>query len=424
MLNYLKKLPKEIRRLISLTADLACQEHLAVYLVGGFVRDLLLGLPNLDLDIVVEGEGIKFAEDLSVILKARLTRHRQFGTATLVSQANYKIDIATARKECYPQPASLPVVSPGTLEEDLFRRDFTINAMAVRISGGNKMELTDFFQGQADLKKKKIRTLHDLSFIDDPTRILRAIRFEQRYGFAIESNTLRLLKKASRMKMINKVGPQRLRDELILILKEGSPLKPLKRIKKLLGFSFISRNLTLADNDFNFLSRLEKETVRFRAGYLPKRSLDSWLIYFMGMTDGLSLAQVKTLCRNFVFRRGEEKRILDYKRVNYKIFSLLNHRPVRPSRIYGILQPLSYEVILTVKAKYRNKALQRNIDVFLSTYNATRILVGGRDLQALGLEPGPAYQKILQKVLDARVDGKLKTRDDEIKLIKRIVSSQ
>jgi len=422
MVTYLEKLPKEVRELIHLAARQASRQKVSSYLVGGFVRDLLLGAPNFDLDIVVEGDGIKFAEEASGILKAKLIRHRQFGTASLIIRPDLKIDITTARREFYPKPASLPVVSPGALKDDLFRRDFTINSLAIRISGKGPSELIDFFQGKNDLKQKKIRVLHSLSFIDDPTRILRAIRFEQRYDFAIEPSTLRQLKKAARMKMVNKVGPQRLRDELILILKETRPLRPLKRIKELLGFSFINRNLSLTHTDFTFLSRIEKEIAWFQTRHTHRRRLDSWLIYFMGMIDGLTLGQVKKTCRNFVFRQGEEKRILDYKRLHCKIFSLLNKGLLKPSRIYRILEPLSYEVILLIKAKYKNQALQRYIEDFLAIYNVVRILTKGKDLQALGVVPGPDYQKIFHKVLNARIDGKIVTWDDEIGFIKRITT--
>jgi tRNA nucleotidyltransferase (CCA-adding enzyme) len=422
MVNYLEKLPKEVRKLIHLAAQQASRQNVSCYLVGGFVRDMLLGAPNLDLDIVVEGDGIKFAEEIARILQVRLIRHRQFGTATLVLRPESKIDITTARKEFYPEPASLPVVSPGTLKDDLFRRDFTINSLAIRISDKKNTELIDFFQGKNDLRQKKIRVLHESSFIDDPTRILRAIRFEQRYDFMIEPNTLRQLEKATKMKMINRVGPQRLRGELILILKEARPLKPLKRIKELLGFSFINRNLSLTNTDFSFLSRLEKEITWFKTRYMPRRRLDSWLIYFMGMIDGLTLREAKKICRNFVFRQGEEKRILDYKRMHDNIFSLLNKRSLKPSRIYRILEPLSYEVILLIKAKYRNENLRRHIEDFLAMYNGVCIFTKGKDLQALGLVPGPDYQKIFHKVLNARIDGQIKTRDEEIGFIKRIIA--
>ncbi|MDD4894296.1 MAG: hypothetical protein PHW54_03160, partial [Candidatus Omnitrophica bacterium] len=236
MKKYLSKLPKEIRDFISVAGDVAFSCGMPVYLVGGFVRDLILGVDNLDLDIVVEGDGIKFAELLSLKLNAGLTLHRRFGTATLIIDKYFKVDIATARREYYPEPAHLPEVTCGTLKDDLIRRDFTINAMAVSINRRDFGTFIDCFGGKKDLAAKKIRVLHDLSFIDDPTRILRAIRFEQRYSFRIEPKTLKLLREAKRLKMLEKVQPQRLRDELILLLKENKPLKQLRRIKELIGF--------------------------------------------------------------------------------------------------------------------------------------------------------------------------------------------
>jgi tRNA nucleotidyltransferase (CCA-adding enzyme) len=219
MKEYLKKLPKELRSLIIIARNLASVNHMPVYLVGGIVRDLILGAKNLDLDIVVHGDGIKFAEAFTQKLKAKLIRHKRFGTATIILGSGLKFDIATARKEFYPQPASLPEVTGGTLKDDLFRRDFTINAMAISIGARDFGKLIDFFAGREDILHRKIHILHDLSFIDDPTRILRAIRFEKRYNFRIEPKTLGALKEAVGLKMLEIIQPQRLSHELILILK-------------------------------------------------------------------------------------------------------------------------------------------------------------------------------------------------------------
>ncbi|MDD5595678.1 MAG: hypothetical protein PHY94_05485, partial [Candidatus Omnitrophica bacterium] len=211
MRKYLEQLPKEIKDLLRLIGKTSGKLKMPAYLVGGFVRDLVLGVNNFDLDIAIEGEGIVFAEDLSKELGGKLTLHRRFRTATLAPSHKLKIDIATARREIYPQAASLPEVRPGCLKDDLFRRDFTINAMAVSISGEDYGKLIDIFGGRNDLREKKIRILHDLSFIDDPTRILRAIRFQERFAFKIEPQTLKLLKAACRNKMLESVEPQRLR---------------------------------------------------------------------------------------------------------------------------------------------------------------------------------------------------------------------
>lgn len=264
MEKYLKKLPKEIQGLIYLAGNIATKNNISSYLVGGFVRDLILGVKNLDLDIVVEDDGVKFAEGLASELKARLIRHRRFGTATVVVSSQLKVDITTARKESYSYPASLPEVYPGTLKDDLFRRDFTINAMAIGINGQHFGQLIDFFGGENDLRQSRIRILHDLSFIDDPTRILRAIRFEKRFNFKIEAKTLKYLKTSVRLGMLKKLSPHRLRDELILILKENKPIKQLKRLKELTGLSFINPHMSLSKKTCQLLQSIESQIGWFK----------------------------------------------------------------------------------------------------------------------------------------------------------------
>ena len=155
MEEHLKRLPKEIKDLIYLARDIAGKKNIAAYLVGGFARDLLLGAKNLDLDIVVEADGISFAEEFACCLKAKLIRHRRFGTATVLVNPHFKVDIASARKEFYPQPAHLPVVEKGSLKDDLRRRDFTINTMAIDISADNFGRIIDFFGGKDDLRQGK-----------------------------------------------------------------------------------------------------------------------------------------------------------------------------------------------------------------------------------------------------------------------------
>jgi tRNA nucleotidyltransferase (CCA-adding enzyme) len=419
MKDYLDKLPKELCDLIYYAGDIASRKNMPVYLVGGFVRDLILGFKNLDVDIVVEGDGISFAEDFSGRLKARLIRHRRFGTATVIVKPQLKIDISTARKEFYPEPAHLPVVSAGTLRDDLFRRDFTINAMAIGIGTGNFGRLIDLFGGKDDLRNKKVRILHDLSFIDDPTRILRAVRFEQRYGFNIEAGTLKDLKEAVKLKLLQKVEAQRIRDDLVLMLKEKNPLKEIRRMEELAGFSFISPQLSGAKKSYALLSSVRKEIEWFSKMHAQRRSLDAWLIYFMGLTEPLDIKELARLSRKFAFRRGEEKRMLAYKGFNHKSVLLLSRTDIRPSEVFALFEPLSYEVILLLKAKYKNPYFQRHIRNFFKVYNGTRIHICGHDLHNLGIAPGPGYQKVFTKVLNAKLDGLVKTKKEELSLIKR-----
>ncbi len=420
MKKYLEKLPQEIRDLISLAGELASDNNMSAYLVGGFVRDLILGVKNLDLDIVVEGDGIRFAELLSAKLNAGLVRHKRFGTATVIPEKHLKIDIATARREHYPDPAHLPEVTRGTLKDDLFRRDFTINAMAISINRRDSARLIDSFGGREDLIGKKIRVLYNLSFIDDPTRILRAIRFEQRYNFKIEPKTLKLLREANELKMLERVQPQRLRDELILILKEGYPLKPLNRIKELIKFNFINSGLSLSKKNLVFLKSVESQINWFKRKYPKRRQLDTWLIYLIGLIDLLNINNIKLICKKFAFRRGEEKRILAYKKLKPQFIKELNRDKIKASRVFSLLEPLSYEVIILIKAKFKNKNLEKHIKDFFEIYNGTHLYISGADLHKLGLTPGPYYQKIFHRVLSAKLNGLVKTKQEELALIRKI----
>lgn len=423
MKEYLKKLPKELRSLITLARNVASVNHMSVYLVGGIVRDLILGKKNLDLDIVVQGDGIKFAEDFTQKLKARLIRHRRFGTATIILDSGLKFDIATARKEFYPQPASLPEVSNGTLKDDLFRRDFTINAMAISIAAKDFGKLIDFFGGREDILHRKIRILHNLSFIDDPTRILRAIRFEKRYNFRIERATLSALKGAVGLKMPEIIQPQRLSNELILILKEDRPLRQIKRIQELAGFYFVNPRLSLSKKTYRLINSIEKQVRWFKKAQPRRRKLDIWLIYFMGLLDSLNIDDVRAVCKRFCFPKGVEKRILTYKKFDSKYIRQLNRTQIRPSQVFKILEPLSYEVILLLKAKYnKNIDLKQHIKDFLEIYNGMCLYISGADLHRLGVKPGPSYQKIFADALNAKLNGLIRTKKEELALIKKLIA--
>src|SRR5438034_1751383 len=184
-----------------------------VYLVGGTVRDILLGEPNFDVDIAVEGDAIALAQALADALGGRVRAHQKFGTAVVIYRDDEREDVVTARTEFYDAPAALPTVEHASIREDLFRRDFTINAMAVSLKGADLGRLVDPFSGRRDLEAKTVRVLHNLSFIDDPTRIFRAIRYENRYGFRMDDHTLRLARGTIEMGLVGDLSSARLRDE-------------------------------------------------------------------------------------------------------------------------------------------------------------------------------------------------------------------
>ncbi len=421
MKDHLNSLPQDLKALILLAKDVGSGLGIRLYLVGGFVRDLLLGVNNFDLDIVAEGDGIRFAEDFANRLQAKLVRHRRFGTATIIING-LKVDIASSRLEYYPQPACLPSVRSGSLRDDLKRRDFSINAMSVSLNADDYGRLIDFFNGQSDLNNKLIRVLHDLSFVDDPTRILRAIRFEQRYDFRIEKNTLKNLKSALKLQMLQKVQPQRLRDELILLLKEDCALKSIRRLDSLGAINFISPKLVLTKDAYKLLAAVSVQIKWFKLNCPRHRKLDTWLIYFMAVIDRLNLKDLKPMLKDFAFTGGQEKRIMIYKKINKAFISVLERKDTSPSRIFRLLDPLSYEVMLLIKAKFRNKCLNRHIAEFLSVHHLMRLHLTGHDLRALGLVPGPQYQRVFKFVFNAKLDGQVNTAEEELNLVREFIA--
>lgn len=228
-----KVLPETVKVLIEDIGGLADEAGLRVFLVGGIVRDLFLGKENSDIDIAVEGNAIKFAETVKKKIPGKLTVYKKFGTATLLFEKDIRIDLAGTRKENYRVSAAMPEVRPGSVEEDLSRRDFTINAIAVSINRGDFGNVLDLFGGEQDIKKKIIRVLHDNSFIDDPTRIFRAVKFEKRLSFNIEKKTEELILKALKTGVLEKTEARRINIEKELIFKEDRAKDILLRLDEL-----------------------------------------------------------------------------------------------------------------------------------------------------------------------------------------------
>ncbi len=227
----LSQTPEPFRSWLKTAAEVARSHHLRVYAVGGFVRDRLLDRHNDDLDLVVEGDAIELARELSAELGGRMVAHPKYMTATIKFEDGLKLDLATARREVYCRPAALPDVAQSNLKADLYRRDFTINSLALRLSADLEGTVVDFFGGQKDIEGRAIRVLHNHSFFDDPTRILRAVRFEQRLGFQIEPHTRQLISGALKAEVLDLAKPERLREELKLAFSEANPGADSRRIR-------------------------------------------------------------------------------------------------------------------------------------------------------------------------------------------------
>lgn len=425
-------LPPSLIRLINSISTEAQIKSVNIFLVGGFVRDIIMGVKNLDLDIVLEGDAIEFSRYLIKKFGGNCIYHRRFGTCTLTIPWNLKggrkktdyvkIDMATARKEVYITPASLPKVSFSSVKEDLARRDFTINAMAISLNKKNFGQLLDFYGGQKDIEKKRIRVLHNESFIDDPTRIFRAVRFEQRLGFRIEPHTERLIADAVKRRMLHRTEKQRLRDELILILYEDDPIKMIRRMAELHELEFIHPSLRYTKKLEHLLYEVKDVIAWFRLCYLKKRALDVWIVYFMALLDGLTVEQTRMVCQEFVFRKGDTKRILSYKTDGQTALTQIGKKnKVKPSHIYKSLHPLSYETILILMAKSGLKYVRRRIAEFLTKYNEVSLKINGNDLQRLGLKEGPHFKELLLQTLYAKLDKGLKSKKDELSYVRTLL---
>ncbi len=414
----IEKIPYAVRTFIKKCSYLAYRLDMRVYLVGGIVRDLLLKRESFDYDIVVEGDAIELCRMLSEKLGVYFCRHHAFGTAT-VYYKNYKIDFATARKEFYPHWGALPRVEKATLRDDLFRRDFTINAMAVSINRGDYGKLIDLYGGYSDLKKGVVRVMHDNSFLDDPTRMLRAVRFEQRFSFRIESHTLKLLKKASLRGVLKLIDEQRLRDELILILKEEKPLKYIKRIQNLISFSFVDDKLILKDKDYQLIKRVEKAIVFYEKTFVRHRSLDTWLIYLMALLSRLSFKKIVVFCKNFRLRKGEEKRLVSAFEHRKSIKDLYK-KNIKKSKLFKLLTSLSFETIVFFYAYTTNKYAREHLVFFLKYLSCVKLKVTGHDLKKMHLEPHHLYSKALSELKYVKIEKGLSTKKEELQEINKI----
>ncbi|MCI5222650.1 MAG: CBS domain-containing protein, partial [Candidatus Electrothrix sp. AR4] len=268
----IETLHRDIMLLLREIGEIAQEISVQAYAVGGFVRDLLLQTKNLDIDIVVEGDGILFAKELAVRKRAAVRTHEKFATATVILADGMRIDVATARLEYYAFPAAMPTVEHSSLKQDLFRRDFTINAMAIHLNPNRFGTLVDFFNSQNDLKERRIRVLHNLSFVEDPTRIFRAVRFEQRLDFKITKHSEKLIRNSVKMHMYEKFSGSRFFSELKLILSEDHPLASLRRMDAFNLFPVLwpdlRPNLKIDRRFVHFMTQAEKTISWFKLLYL------------------------------------------------------------------------------------------------------------------------------------------------------------
>ncbi|HEX9020242.1 MAG TPA: CBS domain-containing protein [Nitrospirota bacterium] len=419
-----ERLPREVNEALRTVGEVAGEAGFPVYLVGGIVRDLFLRVPNLDIDIVVEGDGITFAGMLVKRAGGRMKTHQKFGTAVVVLPNGLKLDIATARLEYYESPAALPTVELSSIKKDLYRRDFTINTLAVRLNRKRFGELIDFFGGLRDIKEKAIRVLHNLSFVEDPTRVLRAIRFEQRFSFRMSKHTQNLVTTAVNMKLFNRLTGERIYTELVLMFSEADPLKILRRMKELDLLKFIHSGLKGSAEAERLFAGIEEALTWFRLLYLDLK-IEKWFIYFLGLLDRLKDAAAEEALERLSAPARIRERVRQ-ARARYRdaLFAFSREPEPPPSRIYGLLAPLDGEALLLMMAKARQDRAKKYISLYLTHLRNVKVMLSGDDLKGLGIPPGPRYREILAYLLDAKLDGLIRTRQEELEFARKRAGSR
>jgi len=416
--SWLKeKFPAEIFTLLKISGEVAESLGFQAYLVGGSVRDLLRGEENLDLDIVIEGDGILFARTIGEKLHAKVRTHQKFGTAQIFPDT-FKLDVATARTEYYESPAALPKVEKSSIKKDLYRRDFTINTLAVKLNPRDFGILTDFFGGQRDLREKAIRVLHNLSFVEDPTRAFRAVRFSERFGFKISKHTENLIKSTIEMNLFDKLSGPRLYEELLLSFKETDPIRTLKRVSEFGLLKVIHPNLVFTEELEATLGSMHETLSWFNLLFLEEKP-DTGVLYLMALLSGLREEDIKTA----IERLSPSPRVKDM--IVKGIVSargVAKKLPIRdPVEIYKLFHALKLEIILFSMALSRDQQKKKVISRYLTELRNVKTVLTGDDLKHMDIQPGPIYAKILGALRDEKMRGRLKSREDEEKFVKHVI---
>lgn len=423
-----ERLDAESTRILKLAGSLGKKLGLPVYAVGGFVRDILIGHNNQDIDLVAEGNGIALARALAEELGGRVREHPEFLTSVVIyhdDAGNERhIDVATARLEYYEYPAALPTVELSSIKMDLFRRDFSINALAVRLDGEHFGELADFFGGRRDIKDKLIRVLHTLSFVEDPTRCIRAVRFEQRYNFRIGPGTEKLMKNILPMGLLQKLSANRIFNEYKHLCDEENAADCFLRLDNLGILATLGSCLGLTPAKRHALKRVQEILAWHRLLYFEDQP-QAWLCYFFALCSQLNYTSALDNYKRLGLPENRREEIMKQRE------KLRNLRPMllewqkkadfgqtNVSKLCEMLTNVSLEALLFAMASIDNEGLERNISRYITHWRDEKADINGRDLMNLGIKPGPIYRELLQKALEAKLDGKAPNARSQLALVR------
>ena len=382
-----------------------------VYLVGGTVRDILLGERSFDVDIAVEGDAIALAQALANVLGGRVRPHEKFGTAVVIYGDDGRVDVVTARTEFYDAPAALPTVEHASIREDLFRRDFTINAMAVSLKGDDLGRLVDPFGGRRDLDARTIRVLHNLSFIDDPTRIFRGIRYENRYGFRMDDHTVRLARGTVEMGLVGDLSSARLRDELVALLEEGEVEHSILRLAELGADKAIHPHLAADDEAVELFARLRE--LRDRYGL----AVPAWRLGLAALARKLPSDEAYDWLQRLKVRRRDADAIAAAVTVGPRLVERLRDA-TDPAEVVALADPYAPDAPLHALAL----ADLPQLHAYFERLRDVHLEVSGADLAELGLQESPRVGEVLAELRRRKLNGELDGRDSELAAARELIA--
>ncbi len=408
--------PARIRDLFRIISAASRSMKANTYLVGGIVRDVLLRIPNYDIDIVVDGDGIELGRRLARRMDARLETHKKFMTAVLVLKNGLHIDIATSRVEYYHEPAQLPSVESGSIKQDLARRDFSINTLAISLNRKNFGEILDFFGGSRDLKNRRIRVLHKMSFVEDPTRIFRAVRFENRLGFRMDKHTEALARNAVDMDIVSRLTGVRIRDELIYILGEEKPIKAVSRLYGLGALSKIGIDIKMDRKNASAMQKALDSFKRLKA--FDREEMLEWRLILAMMLEKKNARSIESWCLRMKIRKKDMTVI---KNTASGLSDALRKLgiPAKDRTLYKRVRKYPGELLAICHS--RGGRYAENIEKYYTRLANTSLKIGGEDLKKMGYRPSPAFKKTLDRVFFMKMEGRVPEREDQLQAAAGII---
>ena len=413
--EILSRIPSQILAVLQEIGQLAEETGLSAYAVGGMVRDFLINRENLDFDVVVEGDAVRLAHCLSKRWDGNIQVHSGFGTGSLTRTDGLKIDFVSSRRETYSCPGALPLIRFGTILDDLLRRDFSINALAVSLNPATFGELLDRTNGLTDLQTGQIRALHDRSFIDDPTRIFRAIRYEGRYGFRIVDSDLKRMRDAIEDGVLDLISGQRIRNEINRILSEASAPKMIRRMQAFNIFQNIHAGWDPLEN-FDSHWKTACYAVGWSEEHLVNDSIDKASLFWMALfPDGAAIESVK----DRLSLKKQLGKILTAKARLGNVLALLSVNSKR-SEIYKLFKSYPLEALVFSTAEpNRPQWCAEKIKEYLTDLRFAQPLISGADLIRLNLKPGPKFAEMLWNTFAAQLDGEIHNKQEVFQFLGR-----